>query len=495
MGSNKSKSPELQKEVFWAKSSRKLGNFEFSGSCTDLFWERLDKFDDCVALIDPTGYGSITYRQLASATAKGADVLRAPSKQLAFIQVQNCTRSLICYLSLLRAGYAVYPSSLPMNDPRVLRLISEFRPGVVLDDQKCPPPKDYLLSAGDFVCGHHILRRRYVDYDVHEDLCLIMATSGSTGAKKTVRLSKMNVAMAGQQVSHSLELCPSDRTIVSLSLSHVFGLSVIHSHLYAGAGLALDAGSIMQREYWRLVESCRSTSIFGSPWSYRVMREIGIGSEQMPFVRRLGQAGGSLDRSTRGWLLDELSRDRLVYFMYGQTEAAGRISVLDPALASIKPLSVGRPVQHGFLSIAADNEVMYRGPNVMMGYAEGAKDLAGGDGMGGCLLTGDTGVIDSGGDLYLSGRKDRIVKIYDTRIDLDDFQNFFGPIGSVAAVSDTERIVVFVEQAEKCWDRQEIRRIARLVGVPASALIIKTVASLPRSETGKLLYSALRLNE
>ena len=72
--------------------------------------------------------------------------------------------------------------------------------------------------------------------------------------------------------------------------------------------------------------------------------------------------------------------------MYGQTEATARISYVPPEALPEKAHTIGIPIPGGRLSIRSgsqeitepdvEGELIYHGPNVMLGYAEHHEDLA-----------------------------------------------------------------------------------------------------------------------
>ena len=65
-------------------------------------------------------------------------------------------------------------------------------------------------------------------------------------------------------------------------------------------------------------------------------------------------------------------------------------------------------------------ELVYRGPNVAMGYARRAEELALGDEWHGELHTGDMARRDGDGFYYIVGRKKRFIKLYGNRVGLDE---------------------------------------------------------------------------
>lgn len=121
--------------------------------------------------------------------------------------------------------------------------------------------------------------------------------------------------------------------------------------------------------------------------------------------------------------------------MYGQCEATARISYLPSEYALTKIGSIGVAIPKGKLNIVNDQkqeikgagkagEILYSGPNVMMGYAENIEDLIQGDVQGDFLLTGDIGYIDRDGFYYIIGRKKRIIKLFGKRVCLDEVENY-----------------------------------------------------------------------
>ena len=71
----------------------------------------------------------------------------------------------------------------------------------------------------------------------------------------------------------------------------------------------------------------------------------------------------------------------------------------------------------------ATGEMVYRGENVTMGYANSREDLLKGDENHGVMHTGDLAHRDADGCYFIVGRLKRFLKIFGLRIGLDEVEN------------------------------------------------------------------------
>ncbi|GAB3865821.1 hypothetical protein GCM10027610_116700 [Dactylosporangium cerinum] len=176
------------------------------------------------------------------------------------------------------------------------------------------------------------------------------------------------------------------------------------------------------------------TSLALVPSQYEMLRRLRFDPWRYPSLRTLTQAGGRLRAELVRDFHDRMaSAGGRLFVMYGQTEAAPRLTTLPADRLAEKLGSVGPAVPGGRLTVRLEDgtettepgvvgEVLYRGPNVMMGYAETAADLARGDEQGGLLETGDLGHLDEEGYLFIDGRLKRFGKVFGVRLNLDDIE-------------------------------------------------------------------------
>ena len=333
---------------------------------------------------------------------------------------------------------------------------------------------------------------------LHDDLALLMTTSGSTGDPKLVRLSLHNLDANARSIAQYLGIGPGERAVQSLPLHYAYGLSVLTSHLAAGAAFVTTRHSFLRPEFWAVAARHGTTSFAGVPYVYETLERLRFDPAKHPTVRTWTQAGGALkpEAVVRLHAKIQAAGGRFVV-MYGQTEATARMSWLRPEALPAKAGSIGRAIPGGVLRLepVADDpvhrELVYEGPNVMLGYAHGPADLALGDVLGGVLRTGDLGDQDADGDFFVRGRLSRFAKLYGHRVGLDDLEREAERLFRVpcAVVEHAGRLVLFCEAPEAPTDAGVV--LARLLGVPPVALRVETIDALPRTAAGKKTYAPL----
>ncbi|MDR7275598.1 AMP-binding protein [Catenuloplanes atrovinosus] len=363
---------------------------------------------------------------------------------------------------------------MPSTVPAVARYLAALRLG-----------RPVVLLDPD--ARHPGLAERYTVDRVHPELALLLTTSGSTGDPKLVRLSRSAVLANAEQVAGSLGITGDDVAVTTLPLFYSYGLSVLHSHLLRGATVVLERTGIMQRTFWNAVRAHRVTSLAFVPYQYEMLRRLGFDPAELPSVRTITQAGGRL----RTDLISDFAQRMAavggrMFVMYGQTEAAPRMATLPPDRLVDKLGSVGLAVPGGAFTVEK-GEVVYRGPNVMMGYAHSGADLAKGDELGGVLHTGDLGRLDDEGFLFLTGRITRMGKVFGVRINLDDVERHF----PVAAVAGDDRLHVFAEATSADEARRLRATIAEWLGTHFTGVDVRPIDALPLLPNGKTDYRAL----
>jgi len=338
---------------------------------------------------------------------------------------------------------------------------------------------------------------------VHPDLVLLFSTSGTTGASKMVKITNGAIRSNTEAIVDYLGLTAQDRAITSLKPTYTYGLSVIHSTLLSGGALLLTDRSVQDPAFWRFARTHGATTLSGVPHTWEVLAD-GDDLERTPSLRLLTQAGGKLrpelvrrfaERGRKaGWDF---------YVMYGQTEAAPRMAYLPPKLAETAPEAMGVAIPGGELSLQdeqgrvidapeTEGELIYRGPNVMAGYATRRTDLAAAESLG-RLATGDLAVRRPDGLFVITGRRSRFIKPMVVRIGLDEVERLLAARGvTAAAVAQGEGLRVVCEGLETTATAHLAAHLAQELGLPATLVETQRVDALPRLPSGKLDYGALK---
>lgn len=326
----------------------------------------------------------------------------------------------------------------------------------------------------------------------HPDLAVCLTTSGSTGSPKLVRLTLRNIIANAESIAEYLHIDANERPITMLPMYYSYGLSIINSHLLKGATILLTDKSYAQREFWNFLRENEATSMSGVPYTWEMLRRLRFMRMDLPSVRTMTQAGGKLNAEIAlEYIRWAKSVGKQFIVMYGQTEATARMSYLPWEKAEEKYASIGVAIPGGEFSLVEDGELIYKGENVSMGYAECAEDLLKGDENHGILHTGDMARVDEDGYYYITGRKKRFVKIWGNRCNLDQIEQMVKTITTTCACAGMDdKVTVFVTQAG--LDKTIIDLLAAKTGLNSIAFQVRQIDAIPVTPSGKIDYPQLQ---
>lgn len=425
-----------------------------------------------------------TYQELVSAIAEFTGVLdsvitncKSPVRPLVLLKMHNCSRSVVDYLALLSANVVCIIVDPDIQDSRFAALIAQYRPAATVE------------------LGQ-VERLTEPNTSIFEQVAVLLPTSGSTGAPKHVALSYQNLNSNAASIAQYLPIEPTDRALSTLPLYYSYGLSVVNSHLSKGANLIFSPYSVMNREFWSVLKTAGITSFAGVPNTYEMLHRLRFTRQELPDLRYFTQAGGRLAPELVTTFAEFAKQnDKQFFIMYGQTEATARMAYLEPHKLLAKPSSIGQAIPAGEFKLK-EGELLYRGPNVMLGYSKSHADLHQFDSIE-WLATGDLADVDSQGDYCIVGRKSRFIKIKGIRMDLDAIERALSDKGyrSLCTGND-QQLVIAVEASAQ---GQEIDLIAELkqwgqceFKVNPAMLEVLILDELPLTANSKPDYPALQ---
>jgi acyl-coenzyme A synthetase/AMP-(fatty) acid ligase len=457
------------------------------------------------ALYDSAIDRTWSYADVSAAMYSLRDTFACPRKCLIFLFCRNDAASILAYLAAVESGHAVALLDERLSEEFKTRLIVLYEPDLLVSSAASgarPGGTGYeWVSVGDPEVFVGRARTPALS-EVHSDLALLLSTSGSTGTPKFVRLTRRNIESNAHSIREALAITPDERPITSLPIHYSYGLSVLNSHLAAGAEVVISDYGLTAPEFWAAFRAKRCTSWAGVPYSYQILRRLDIDSLDIPSLHTLTQAGGKLNVDLISHFHGKITaRGGRMFVMYGQTEATARIAVLPCSALPEKLGSAGLALPGGNLRISAGDletteasitgEVVYSGPNVMMGYATSRVDLALGDELGGHLHTGDTGYLDADGYLYLTGRRKRDAKVFGLRLNMDEVEDMMRIHGPTAVVSVAEKLIIYCEQGDTERFNAYARELSQKLRLHAGAFDFRRIDQLPLTANGKVDYAAL----
>lgn len=450
------------------------------------------------ALIDATTGATLTYGELISAAEAASEYIGRRGRRLHFHMSGNTPGSIISYLGCLAANVPVCLLD-GTKPPAAHRIIAAYHPPALLAPPEADIPAPYTRSTV-LGSGYAVWECDEQYTTIHPDLALLLTTSGSTGDPKLVRLTHPNLISNAAAIAKYLTLGPGERSIQSLPMSYSYGLSLIHSHLVTGGTTVLTPHSFLRPEFWRHFAEHRCSSFAGVPHMYETLKRLRFDPGTQSTLRTMTQAGGKLGEPFIQWMADASVRTSKRFFvMYGQTEATARISYVPPDMLPQKIGSIGIAIPGGSLSLAAVEgstleELVYSGPNVMMGYADRPDSLAAGDCQDGILRTGDLARIDEDGFYYITGRLKRFAKLFGKRVNLMDVEMALeSQYGMRAAAVDSghDQLLLYFEVHGTVPAEEIAMTLSGTLAVPPNAIRIRCIDELPMTASGKKDYAAI----
>jgi len=440
---------------------------------------------DKAAVVTPEK--SYSYKQLNKDIQDTEILIQGDTKELVLILCENKYEVIVSYLAVLRTNHVAMLISADTDEALLSQIVDTYKPLWVYTTLELTGYKP--ADRGNF-------RKRIIDkrVSIHPDLAIMLSTSGTTGSQKFVRLSYKNIQSNADSIVEYLQMNDSERGIANLPISYSYGLSIINSHFAAEATLLLTNESVISKSFWSFVKEQEATSFPGVPFTYQILQRVGFLKMNLPHLRYFTQAGGRLGEDLiQTYAAYALEHNKRFYVMYGQTEASPRISYIPPGNLLNKIGKIGIAVPNGELDVDPDtSELIYKGPNVMMGYAITLADLEKTDEHNGVLRTGDIASIDEDGYFSIIGRLKRFVKLFGLRINLDEIEKFMESKLHIitACTGEDDRMLVVIESAYK---EEGIREALRSTfKLHHSSYQIKVVESIPRFENGKINYNEIK---
>jgi len=423
--------------------------------------------------------------------------------------LQNGIPYIVSYYAVLKSGGVAVPLNRDAKAESLAAVLEELRPRAViacvkteqlisdLDPDRLNIPLLVIKSPSrTWSC-----RCRVLDWDdiaqqgevsnpgvptEASSLASIIYTSGSTGRPKGVMLSHRNIVSNTDSIVQYLKLTEKDIQMVVLPFFYVMGKSLLNTHFAVGGTVVLNNSFAYPASVLRQMADERVTGFSGVPATYAYLLHrspLRAFRDKLAALRYCTQAGGHMAREIKEKLLLALPSHTKLYIMYGATEAAARLTYVEPELLTGKFDSIGKAIpgvtvrvldeQGHELPNGQHGELVASGPNIMQGYWNDVPGTARVlDRQG--YHTGDLGYRDEDGYLYLTGRKDDLLKVGGHRIDPREVEDALMATGLLLEVA-----VVGVE--DELLGKRLVALAVPLAGKPGETdLLALCLGRLPR---------------
>lgn len=462
-----------------------------------------EQFKNNVAIIDEYGT-DVSYENLIEFGDKVASVIS--ERSLVFVMCTNSIGSVAGYASFVNKGMVSVLLNAHLEKELLDNLVETYKPEYIwVPTEMCTEYEKYNAQNVFSEYGYTLLKTTFdANYEMYDELCIMLTTSGSTGSPKFVRQSYKNVESNAKSIVQYLELNSSERPITTLPMNYTYGLSIINSHFMVGATLLVTDKGLMQKEFWKFFKSAEATSFGGVPYTYEMLERLRFFRMELPSLRYMTQAGGKLTPELHKKFAEYAEQKDVKFIvMYGQCEATARMGYLPAEKSLEKYGSMGIAIPGGKFKLIDVNgnditephvtgELVYYGPNVTLGYAECGQDLIKGDERFGELCTGDMAQFDEDGYYYIVGRKKRFLKIYGNRVNLDEVDRMiktkFDNI-DVASAGIDDHMYIFV--TEERYANDVVKFVVEKTGLNPAAFQSIVIDSIPKNDAGKTLYKEL----
>ncbi|HQS67980.1 MAG: AMP-dependent synthetase [Novosphingobium sp. 28-62-57] len=509
----------------------------------NLLLESARRFGDRTCVVDFDSAGTerrLNYDQLFAWRDQLVPILHIARGDRVAIAMRNRAEWLVGFLAVMKAGGVAVLVNSRGSGPELLAMLEDVDPAVVLaDGERAVAIRDAgftgrVLDLTKPFDAEEIARRN-ADTPAASgtaqatDPCAILFTSGTTGRVKGAVLSHRNVItglmstqMSGMVVLGNMAAqmgitpealiaqLPQQASLLVYPLFHVSGLGAGFLSPFLGGGKVVIMRRWDAEEAARLIAAEQISMFSAVPTMlWDILHRARVEGASLTSLRNIGSGGQALPVN----LVEEvhaLCPHAQIGTGYGMTECAGAIAQAVGPDFMARPSAAGRVLpmvevriegaDGAILAPHETGEIVVRGAQVMSGYWNRPEETAAVLTPDGWLRTGDVGMVDDDGYIFIIDRKKDMVISGGENIYCAEVERVLGQIPGLTECAafglPDERLgerLVAVVIAPKIDEAGVIEWVAsHLARYKAPTRVVFAPTTLPRNALGKVDKIALR---
>jgi long-chain acyl-CoA synthetase len=457
---------------------------------------------------------SLTYSQLWQSICSISyklDGLGIVAGDRILFSLDNTLDFIILHFAILKLGAISVPLDTMISETNLDSIIKDVNPATVIANknfgEKILTNPEIFIEASSFLSNYDLDNEKELESYIYkhnhsQNLAVILFTSGSTGTPKGVMLSHSNTI---QTIRNIINFCSYDKKcteLVTLPLTHSFGLGQVYAMLFSGGSAFLETGMLRMKRIFKAMDDYDITGFPTTPKGVDLIinRYAELFQEKGKDLKTIIVNSAPLMPHQTKQLQTILPNSK-IYVYYGLTEASRSsfacLTDLGPDMYS----TVGQAMDFVDISIDDDNgEIFISGPTVSTGYwpddffkiSEKKYPI---------IPTGDIGFFDEYRNLYITGRIKDQINIGGYKVDPFEVEKIvkgFDQIKELAVVgsdiNNEEQVIYFIvpydfEEFKNSDLKEFCRGKIEHYKMPKKIILLE---KLPEGVNGKIDRKALK---
>jgi long-chain acyl-CoA synthetase len=477
---------------------------------TDFLLNSSERFPTKTALIFDDS--KINYAELVKKSLSLAKFLKTNNSNVVSILLPNSIDFCISFFGVLSSGNICHIIPTSISDSNLVNQLKLSKPSIIISNSVFQKK----LSRTNSLQNCEFLDIELFNYTDDSDfspklesssVAMILFSAGTTSTPKGIKLSHSNVAHTITRVTDFLKISENDIDVISLPLSHSFGLGCLNCIIKSGGTAVIHKNTLNIPNIINSIKDHKATSFASTPTTFQQI----INNYKTQFqnsidsIRYLLTNSSPMPNELTNELLEILNKKKL-YTYYGLTEAS-RSTFHQYKKNDEKINSVGKPLAGVDVKIFTNSneykpmehgEIYIKGPHVCLGYLTNTDEKKFENNW---LHTGDIGYFDEDGYLFIVGRKDDLINVGGEKVfpkEIEDVLKLFKEIEDVAVKGIPDKLLGQVVKAYivpkkdiKLEDNELFLFCRGKLENYKIPKIIEYLSELPKNEQGKILRGKL----